>query len=550
MLIKSLKPLVMMQLKDKIDLSFLKSKKQTISKIILSICAFAVITAVIYGLLYVAKMLKIFHLVDIIPVSVIVVVFTIMQVLALISCTYGLMKNLYFAKDNQVLLTLPVTNNQVFVSKIIVFYLYELLKNCYFILPLFYAYGLISGSSFLIYLWAPICVILFSALTVAISALFSIFAMLINIFLKNFGIIRVLLFVGIVGVAIWGIVYVINLIPADLDIVGTWGTIFWGIQDFLSAFTMYAYPFTKLTELAVGGYVGLQPVLFSLQTLWILLSVIAVICVSLGLAFLISRPIFFKMASKPFEYRKVTLEKHLKNKVHNSFLSSVKKELLVIFRTSDDLFSLAGTAIALPILILLLNRIFASMSTRLLGDYMTVSFNLLIILLIALSSNGKIASIYSREGGANYLIKTRPTEYSNSLIAKLVPNAVIMTISIIASVIVFSLFTSLSVINSILLAFSVEFVYLFHLLWSAEMDIMNPQWAQYATTGNHVNNPNETKSSVAMFFLAFVFFGISLFLSIENVQVSWIKVFVIALVLLIYRVWSILNKIKYYYKEK
>lgn len=550
MLIKKLKPLVMMQLKDKIDLSFLKSKKQTIAKVVLSICGFVAITAVIYALLFVARLLNIFHLVDIIPVSVIVVVFTIMQILALISCTYGLMKNLYFSKDNQVLLTLPVTNNQVFVSKIIVFYLYELLKNCYFILPLFFAYGLISGSSFLFYLWAPFCVILISALTVSISALLSIFAMLISMFLKNFNLLRILLFTAVVGCSIWGIIYVINLIPENLDIVGTWGTIFWGIQDFLTAFTVYAYPFTKLTQMVVGGYLGLQPVLFSLSTLWILLSVIATICVSLSLSFIISRPIFFKMASKPFEYRKITLETQKKNRTINSFLSSVKKEILVIFRTSDDLFSLIGTAIALPILILLLNRIFASMSTRLFGDYMTVSFNFLIILLIALSSNGKIASIYSREGGANYLIKTRPTNYSNSLIAKLVPNAVVITISIISSVIVFGLFTSLSVANIILLAFSVEFIYLLHLLWSAEMDIMNPQWAQYATTGNHVSNPNETKATIAMFFLAFLFFGISLFLSIENIAVSWIKVALITLVLLIYRIWSILSKVKYYYKEK
>lgn len=550
MLIKKLKPLVMMQLKDKIDLSFLKSKKQTIAKVVLSICGFVAITAVIYALLFVARLLNIFHLVDIIPVSVIVVVFTIMQILALISCTYGLMKNLYFSKDNQVLLTLPVTNNQVFVSKIIVFYLYELLKNCYFILPLFFAYGLISGSSFLIYLWAPFCVILISALTVSISALLSIFAMLISMFLKNFNLLRILLFTAVAGCSIWGIIYVINLIPENLDIVGTWGTIFWGIQDFLTAFTVYAYPFTKLTQMVVGEYLGLQPVLFSLSTLWILLSVIATICVSLSLSFIISRPIFFKMASKPFEYRKITLETQKKNRTINSFLSSVKKEILVIFRTSDDLFSLIGTAIALPILILLLNRIFASMSTRLFGDYMTVSFNFLIILLIALSSNGKIASIYSREGGANYLIKTRPTNYSNSLIAKLVPNAVVITISIISSVIVFGLFTSLSVANIILLAFSVEFIYLLHLLWSAEMDIMNPQWAQYATTGNHVSNPNETKATIAMFFLAFLFFGISLFLSIENIAVSWIKVALITLVLLIYRIWSILSKVKYYYKEK
>lgn len=547
---KALKPLVMMQLKDKIDFSFLKSKKQTISKIVLSVLGFVLITAVIFVLFYVSKLLKLFHLINIIPVSVVVIIFTVMELLSILSCTFRLMQNLYFAKDNQVLLTLPVTTNQVFTSKIIVFYLYELIKNLYFFVPLFLAYGLIAGLPIYFYLWLVVCWVLISALTVSISALLSIFAMLISIFLKNFNIIKIFLFLTIVGLGIWGIVEIINLIPANLDLVGSWGTIFWEIQDFLSAFTTKMYPFTKLTEMVVGGYVGIQPKLFSLTTLWVFLSVLATIVLCIALAFLISKPLFFRMASKPFEYRKITLERRNKNKKRNSFLSSVRMEILNLFRTSEEFVSLLGTAIALPIMILLLNKLFSAMSTSLQGDNMTVSFNFLIILLIALASNGKIASIYSREGSASYLIKTRPSEYRKSLIAKLVPSVVIMSLSILISVGVFRIFSKLSIFNTVLLGLSAVFIYLLHLFWSAEMDVMNPQSAQYATTGSHVSNPNETKSSIAMFFLAFLFFAISLFLSGESINNAWIKVVLIALALLVYRVWSFVNKIKYYYKEK
>ena len=138
-MIKALKPLVMMQLKDKLDFSFLKSTKQTIAKIILSILAFGVVTGVIFALLYLSKTFNIFHLIAIIPVSVIVVVFTVMETLALLSCVFGLMKALYFSKDNPVLLTLPASTNQVFISKLIVYLVYELKKTLYFIVPLFLA---------------------------------------------------------------------------------------------------------------------------------------------------------------------------------------------------------------------------------------------------------------------------------------------------------------------------------------------------------------------------------------------------------------------------
>ena len=82
------------------------------------------------------------------------------------------------------------------------------------------------------------------------------------------------------------------------------------------------------------------------------------------------------------------------------------------------------------------------------------------------------------------------------------------------------------------------------------MDIMNPQYTQYATTGEHNNNPNETKSNVTMFIMSVLFVGIALFLSMENVNAAWIKVVLVSLGLLVYRIWSVLSKIKYYYKEK
>ena len=61
-MVKALRPLVMMQLKDKMDLSYLKSTKQTIAKVVLSVLAFVLITAVIFLLLFFGKFLKIIYI--------------------------------------------------------------------------------------------------------------------------------------------------------------------------------------------------------------------------------------------------------------------------------------------------------------------------------------------------------------------------------------------------------------------------------------------------------------------------------------------------------
>ena len=547
---KVLKPLIMMQLKDKLDLGYIKNKKQAIIKILLSIIAFGLITAVIFALLYVSKLLKIFHLIDIIPISVMVVVFTVMEILSLITCTFGVMKALYFSKDNPVLLTLPVSTNQVFLSKLIVYFVYELKKILYFIMPLFLAFGIISGYPIYFYLWLIVCWLLIAVFNVSFAGLFSIVAMLITMFLRNFNIIRIILFLGVVGLAIWGVVSLINLIPADLDIIATWGKLFWDIQKFLNAFTEAMLPFTYFTQMILGQMRGLKFVVFTGATFKIVGVLILLIAVLMGLSFLVSRPLFFKMAAKPFEYRKVTREFKRKNRKTNAFFSAIKAQALLILRTSEDLFSLMGCAVAMPIMTLLLNKLFAAMSTRLLGDYMTVAFNMLIILLIALASNGKIASIYSREGSAAYLNKTRPNEYRTNLVAKLMPNAIVMTISIIVSVSIFSNFSSLSTLNCVFFSLSAIFIYLMHMLWSAEMDIMNPQSNQYATTGEHSNNPNETKSSVAMFVVSVLIVAFAFFLSMENIKLAWLKICLLSFALLAFRIFTYFSKIKYYYKEK
>ena len=167
-----------------------------------------------------------------------------------------------------------------------------------------------------------------------------------------------------------------------------------------------------------------------------------------------------------------------------------------------------------------------------------------------MASNNKIASVFSREGAAGYLIKTRPNNYAQNLSAKLITYACVISLSIVVSVCVFAFFNKLSIANFILFGLACVVIYLVHLLWSAEMDIMNPQTVYYATTGNHSNNPNERKSLIAMLFLSFLFFAISLFLSVENISTAWLKVLIVTIILLGYRIWSYLSKIKFYYKEK
>ncbi|MDD4815705.1 MAG: hypothetical protein PHQ62_01015 [Clostridia bacterium] len=546
----NLKTLVMMQLKDKIDLSFTRSKKSFWFRIIFMVLGLVTLTALIYLAMYASVFLNIFSLIGVFPISVVVVIFTIMQLLSILSCTNGLTKTLYFSLDNQLILTFPVKSNLVFVSKLIVFYVYEILKNLFFLLPLFFAFGLINGLPIYFYLWVIFIMLIVSMLPVVIGALLSIPAMFVRQFLKNYRAIQILLVVAIMGLVAYGIVSIISLIPENINIIESWGTTFWEIQSFLGDFVNTFVPFAYLTELIVGTRVNLAPVLFTSNTLIIFAGLVGCIAVILLLTYFLARPLFFKMASMPFEYKKKDNIKPKKNSLSKPFLSNLKKELKLNIRTPEIMYGNLAVFIVLPIAIYFLNTILAAMDTRMLGDYMCLAFNILMILLILLANNAQIATVYSKEGASGYMPKTTPTKQASTLLSKLVFNAILSTVSLIVTIFIIGNLTGLETLPLTLLFFTLFFVNIGHMFWSAELDIMNPQYHLYSTYGQAVDNPNEKRSSTLAFLLAFLIFGVSLFLFIENINVAWYKIFFIGLAIFVARLYFYFTRIKVYYKEK
>lgn len=540
----------MMQLKDKLDLSFLQSKKTFIFKIVFALIKFAIITCAIYFAFYLISYLKLTSLYAGINTNFFSIIFSIMVLVSLISCTFGLTDWLYLAKDNQVLLTMPASRTTVFASKWIVYYVYEFLRNLNYIVPILVAYGLINKMSWLFYLWMLPTNLIITMLTLSIGALFSIPTLLIKMFAERFKVVKYTFIVTLVVLLVWAVIKLINAIPADLDLVANWGTIFWDIQDFMNEFTTKFAPLYYLTVAFVGRRLGLTNKFFLPEQGFAMLGILAIILVTIGLTYLIIRPLFFKMTSSPFEYTKTALTKSKRNIKSSAFTGSFKKELLITFRTAKRLSSIVMIAIIMPIAILLLNKIFSAMDTRLSGTLMTMAFNVLMILLIALSSNGMVAKIYSEEGRSAYLNKTAPTSFAKVLLPKLLINLILINISIVASSIIFTTSAKLPATTTILVVLSLCSIYTGHLFWSASMDIMNPQNEQYATTGEHTNNPNETKSTITAFLLSAIFTFLFYFLIGERIDTVWIKLVFIAIAFALWNAYMYFSKVKLYYQEK
>lgn len=549
--LKQLKTLVMLQIKDKIDLSFLKSKRKTLFKTIYSILLFAGITAIIYLLFSLVVSFGIFSFYKTFNFRAFLVLMTVLLVLAFFSCLINVTKTLYFSKDNPVLMTMPASNSVIFSSKLVVCLIYELIKNVSYILPFLIAYGLVMGLSPLYYLWCVASLVFVTVLIVVLCGFLSIPAMYLTIVLKKYRVLEFIIVGTTIALVTFAVIYVIGLIPEDIDLVRDWGKIYWNIQSFLTAFAQIFAIFERLLQFMTGMVLNAFAFnLFTTSNLITFAICTGIIVVSLVLIHLLARPLFLKMVSTPFEHKKDDGAKSKRNKKHASFPSAVIQQTKRHLRTPSLIYSICFVALLTPIAIFLQNKIIGAMDTKILGNYMGVAFNILIILLMMLSSNVILASIYSQEGNSAYLNKIVPVAFGIPLTSKLVTNATICMVSIVASCVIINFYAKLGVMATILLALSLILIYLAHLFWSAELDVMNPQNRLYQTTGKTQKNPNETKSTIYAFILSAVFAFISFFLMSENIRVVFVKLFIASLAFCALRIYLFYTKIKLYYEEK
>ena len=552
---KNLMILVKMQLKEQLNFKRLEienvSKFHIIVSILGAILKFALVTALCVGFFIAARLLGLFSQGQLpIPTTVVSLVFSAMLLLAVFSCTVGLTKSMYYARDNAVLLTLPCIPIQVYLSKLIIFFIFEIKRNFSFIIPMFIAYFITHKYGFAAYPWMLWCIVWVSLFSVAIGALLSIPAMWIANFFKQHRSLQVAGIASVVVIAAVSLFYGISLIPENIDLLATWDSTFWDIQNFLNAYAKNFSALYDLTLMMLGELSGFN-VTFHIGRTILRFSILAVATALLLFAgLMIVRPLFYKMASKPFEYLKRQIRPK-RNVLRNRRWSAVFYELLISVKNPTRMLSNVGITISVPMLIFLLNKIFLAMNTREMGDHMVVAFNVLIILLVILNANCYASSIFSRDGRSSYLLKTQPSKYPLLVLSKLLPNTVFCCISLVATFVVLMLTMSIGYLNILLLMLAIGMTYLAHMLYCAELDLMNPQTELYATVGTSESNPNETFATVTAFIISFVTALLVFLLLLEsrgsNVYVKYVFV---AFAALVWRVWLFFAKLRLYYKEK
>lgn len=555
---KNFWPLVFMQFHDKLDFSWTKSKKTFIQKVVFFALKFLLIGGGVFGLLALLNSLMIIYKSEV--VNFYIVFFSLMFVLNIISITIGLTKSLYFADDNKVLVTLPVNSSALFFSKIIVYWFFQIKKDFDILIPVTLGVFLFGVSTNVINIgslfYMFIILVINTIVLIFLGSLLSIPTLYLYKLMKDVPVVELIFVILLVTAFTVIAILLIHAIPENIDLINQWPMIRSGLNTWINNFKTYVYPLAFIVRLMSGELNGQLVYTINGQTLWMSAIFLGIAIILGAIVYLAIKPFYFTMMTKTNEFNKSLIDNPKQNKVHHKYITFANKEMKLSFRDFDVSASYIAIYIIVPILLYFINKIYGAINTSRLGNTMILAFSILLTILPFLASNSLIATLYSKEGRAAYIKKTKPIDPLWPLISKVLFNLIFSIPSIIACMVIMGLLVDVPVWGCVVIGISVLLIQYGHIFYSAGLDLMNPQNEVYATDGEQINNPNENKATVVGFIVAIIY-AILAFVFIQeayrvngSIDMAFIRLLIIAIGFFASTILLFVLKVRAFYYEK
>lgn len=542
--------LVIMQLKDKWNMSFKTNKKMTIFKLIAYAIVFVIITFAIRMMMDLStNTLGIFIGLKI-PIDAMIPIFTLVSVFEIISILVGMTKALYFSKDNVVLVTYPVKSDYLFLSKLIVYYLDAVKKSFTLFVPLFFAFGLIYGNPVYYYFWVIFLNLFYVALLVLICGLLSIPTYFVLRFLNHFRIIKVALALAVLSGLIYGTILLLRVIPDNLNLIEQYQTFTKNLNAFLSLYRSRMFLSRVLSGMFFGVYAKstLTIQVFNLYSWSVLLSIIGLIVLFVFINRFVAKPFYTKMIARS-NSSSTAKKKERKNHASPKIASVLKYELLRVLRDEKIIVASLLSIVIVPLFIAIANKIYNSMNTDPIGNSFIIIFNFFFVSIAVTGHNTTSAYIYSKDGPSWSINKTMPVNPEASLSLRLVYNTIISLFIIIPSSIIAFQSDYLAKYSVVLFILALMFISIFHNVISASYDFSHSKNKDKADIGSEVVS---THTAISILYSLLCVAASSAFLFICLMKTSTnplLRLMLLWIVLTIVMVYYFLRKIHLTYQE-
>ncbi|MDO5718777.1 MAG: hypothetical protein Q4P34_07325 [Tissierellia bacterium] len=329
-----------------------------------------------------------------------------------------LISQLYFSKDIEILLRLPVSTNSIFAAKILSLSLNSLILMIVFILPMLIKFGRSTNQNPIFYLKSLIGIF---AITLITMSLMTFLIVLIMRFINQFSNIKnILQTIGmfIIIFLSFGIQFILNNKNLGLN----------DLQEIVEKILSIIYRFFPYVKLLVMSILSdsLQMRIIYFVSLIVLSSIVFILVIKLGNKSLLKGILANKIITKR-KYK--NLDKSYKEKP--VAIEIAKKDAIDIFKTPIYFFNIASTGLVLP-LILLISNIANGVSIDMIMNF-KLPFNLtfydeIIFFIVAgfylsfiLTASGQSAlTSITREGKNIWLMKSLPISAKDQINGRLI----------------------------------------------------------------------------------------------------------------------------------
>lgn len=360
-----------------------------------------------------------------------------------------MMTYLYFSRDTEFMLTLPVKPSTVFMAKLSVVYITEIIVSTAILIPAMLSVGIITGQSALFYIVMLFAILLVPAIPLVIVAVLAIPLMWIVSFFKNKGaltsIVVILLGCGVFA-AYYALIAGMNsgmgdefhpeaIVAALTNVLNTVAAILVPLAAIARLATLS--PKTAFGEFSVGVAALINLAVF-----------VGFVVVLLALAVLVSSAVYRRGARSILEGGTKKNGGKVEFTESNSALSAFfKKEWRELVRTPAFAFQCLSGILLCPIIIYFMSTMFstgfdAGAEEELAAETVRLftiikSFALIgFIAMFGISMNVGAPTAITREGKNFYLLKVIPVPYRVQIRAKILLYVLISSLSIFTSLVV------------------------------------------------------------------------------------------------------------------
>ena len=543
-----IRALLFMQMGDKLRKKSKKERRRASFLIFLQVLAAIGITALLTVLCIVLRDLFFVPLTR----NMLAAMFLITQ-LASIVANIGTIQNVLFTdKENGMLLTFPCKFQEIALSKLILFFLRELKKNCFFLLPFLVGFAIATKQGFAFYFFVLFAYILLSLLPIFLACVLSIVFLYGKRWLQSKPILYVTSLVVFFAAVFYFSYRILMLLPDPLRFLQQYGTYIAKLTDVVNTLAAYSIHYGSLADILTGGASGLD---------WALLLVVSAVIIALGVLILI--PFYFRAVSSSAERstkeKRVRIRRHTESSLTEAhekpsrfglYKTFLHKELIITVRDVQKLSATITSFFVLPLVSYVMNHVLDTINTNPLGDYMVVAFNLMISASLLAAFNTDCACALSMEGLEFCVLKTAPSNTMAIAWAKITATLLSNMIAVLATAIMLYFTTEISMLNLSLFIITLIFLAAGMVLWSFQLDVRRPQFLEYASKGSGVvDNPNVGKAALFGFLTATLGGVLSLILLYDDFITGWIRIVALAFAFFVARAFLFYRNLQVYFHE-